>query len=182
VLAFATIGSTAAILRAGARVFLGWGDDEDPLLSDEPRESPSPRDDPSLALMTAVTLALALAGLVVGSLTGLAASAVESAHHFVDRAAYATVVLDHRALPPVPHETWHTTSSSVAWAVVTLVGSFAIGALSLYRARFPRALTTAMARALAPLRAVHSGHVGDYVAWLTFGTAVLGGLFALTIR
>jgi len=28
---------------------------------------------------------------------------------------------------------------------------------------------------------VHSGHVGDYVAWLTFGTAVLGGLLAFGV-
>jgi hypothetical protein len=43
-------------------------------------------------------------------------------------------------------------------------------------------MTRTLARGLQPLRAAHSGHIGDYVAWLTFGTAVLGGLFALTIR
>jgi hypothetical protein len=35
---------------------------------------------------------------------------------------------------------------------------------------------------LAPLRAAHSGHIGDYISWLTFGVAVIGGLFAFTIR
>jgi hypothetical protein len=29
---------------------------------------------------------------------------------------------------------------------------------------------------------VQTGHIGDYVAWLTFGVAVIGGLFAVTIR
>lgn len=29
---------------------------------------------------------------------------------------------------------------------------------------------------------VHSGHVGDYVAWLTFGLAALGGAFAFVLR
>jgi multicomponent Na+:H+ antiporter subunit D len=28
-------------------------------------------------------------------------------------------------------------------------------------------------------RALHSGHVGDYVAWFVLGLAALGGLFAL---
>jgi hypothetical protein len=37
-------------------------------------------------------------------------------------------------------------------------------------------------RVVGPLRAAHSGHVGHYVAWLTFGTALVGGLFALTLR
>src|SRR3954453_6126827 len=71
-LAFATIGSTAAILRAGARVFLGWGDRDDPLISDHPGESPEARDDPSLTLMQVVTVTLAVAGLAVGALIPLA--------------------------------------------------------------------------------------------------------------
>jgi hypothetical protein len=32
------------------------------------------------------------------------------------------------------------------------------------------------------LRKVQSGHPGDYVAWLSFGTAVLGGMFAWFLR
>ena len=96
VLAFATIGSTAAILRVGARVFLGWGDREDPLLSEQPQESPAPGDRPRPVLMLAVAMVLAVAGLAVGAWTGLAANAVEAAHQFTDRLSYASVVLDHR--------------------------------------------------------------------------------------
>jgi hypothetical protein len=29
---------------------------------------------------------------------------------------------------------------------------------------------------------VHSGIVGDYVMWITVGTALLGGVWALTLR
>src|SRR3954462_14825655 len=47
VIAFATIGSTAAIVRSGARVFLGWGEREDPLLSEEPSESSPPGERPN---------------------------------------------------------------------------------------------------------------------------------------
>jgi hypothetical protein len=35
---------------------------------------------------------------------------------------------------------------------------------------------------VATLKALHSGAVGDYVAWLTVGIAVLGGLFAVMVR
>jgi multicomponent Na+:H+ antiporter subunit D len=182
VLAFATIGSTAAILRAGARVFLGWGDRDDPLLSEQPEESPAPGDRPRPLLMVVVAMTLAVAGLVVGALTGVAANAVEAAHQFTDRLGYAAAVLDHRPPLPAPPEVWHTTTSSVVWSCVTLVGSFVVGFASLYRGRLPEAVSGALARGLAPLRAVHSGHIGDYVAWLTFGTAVVGGLFAITIR
>ncbi|MFL5928216.1 MAG: complex I subunit 5 family protein, partial [Gaiellaceae bacterium] len=182
VIAFTTIGATAAIIRAGARVFLGWGEPDDPLLSEEPSESSPPGEQPNLGLMQGVTLALAVAGLAAGALTGFAARAVEAAHQFVDRESYARVVLDHRPPTPAPPEVWHTTTTSIVWAMVTLVGSFAVGYASLYRRRLPRRVAAALAAGLAPLRAVHSGHIGDYIAWLTFGTAVIGGVFALTIR
>src|SRR5205823_9223865 len=35
---------------------------------------------------------------------------------------------------------------------------------------------------LEPLRALHSGHVGDYVAWLVAGTAALAVLLAVTTK
>jgi multicomponent Na+:H+ antiporter subunit D len=182
VLAFATIGSTGAIVRAGLRIFAGAGDADDPLLSQEPSENPPAEEHPQLGLMLAVTLGLALAGLAAGAWTGLATRAVEAAHTFTGTLSYAAVVLDHRAVPPAPPEAWHTTTSSIVWATVTLLGSVGVGFVSVYRNRFPAAVTRALGAVLAPLRAVHSGHVGDYVAWLVFGTAVIGGLFAVTIR
>jgi multicomponent Na+:H+ antiporter subunit D len=182
VIAFATIASTAAILRAGLRVFVGIGSRRDPLLSREPPESESPGERPNIRLMQLVTLALALAGLAVGAVPALAVHVQEAAHHFVAHRDYARVVLEQRAPAAVPPGEWRTTPSSIAWALVTLVGSLAVGWLSLYRSRLPRHVSGKLAHGLAPLRAAHSGHIGDYVAWLTFGTAVIGGLFALTIR
>jgi hypothetical protein len=35
---------------------------------------------------------------------------------------------------------------------------------------------------LTVLKGLHSGVIGDYVAWLTFGVAALGGLLALVLR
>jgi multicomponent Na+:H+ antiporter subunit D len=182
VFAFATIGSTGAIWRAGARVFLGIGDRDDPLLSDEPRESPAPREEPKVHLMTGVAAVLALGGLAVGAVTPLADRVREAGHAFTDTASYIAVVLDHKGAAPVQPEHWVTTTSSVVWAVVTVVGSLVVGYASLYRDRLPERVTDVLATVLHPLRAAHSGHVGDYVAWLTFGTAVIGGLFAVTMR
>jgi multicomponent Na+:H+ antiporter subunit D len=182
VLAFATIGSTGAIIRAGLRVFVGLGDNEDPLLSQQPSESPPPQEHPNLGLMQGVTLALALVGLAAGAWTGLATRAVEAAHTFTDRLSYVQVVLYHQKLAPPPPETWHTTTASIVWALVTLVGSIVVGTASVFRNRAPKVITDSLGAVLQPLRAVHTGHIGDYVAWLTFGTAVIGGLFAVTLR
>jgi hypothetical protein len=37
-------------------------------------------------------------------------------------------------------------------------------------------------RGLDPIRALHSGAVGDYVTWLVIGVTVRGGLFAVVVR
>jgi hypothetical protein len=35
---------------------------------------------------------------------------------------------------------------------------------------------------VATLKLAHSGLIGDYVAWITVGTAVIGGIWALLLR
>ncbi|HEY6961354.1 MAG TPA: proton-conducting transporter membrane subunit [Gaiellaceae bacterium] len=182
VLAFATIGSTGAIVRAGLRVFLGAGDREDALLSRQPSETPEPQEHPRLGLMYGVTLALAAASLAVGALPGLAARAIEAAHTFTDHVGYVHAVLLHETPRAPAPGAWKTTTLSVVWSLVTLGGTFALGFGSVYRDRLPRPVTRGLGAALAPLRAVHSGQIGDYVAWLVAGTAVIGGLFVVAIR
>ena len=129
--------------------------------------------------MQVVALVLAVAGLVLGAVTSLGANALEAAERFTDGHAYQALVLDHRGEPFVPPGHWVTTTSGVVWGVVSVVGSFLVAAALLYRSR---AADAAIARAVAPLRAAHSGHVGDYVAWLTVGVAFIGGLLAVTLR
>jgi hypothetical protein len=36
--------------------------------------------------------------------------------------------------------------------------------------------------AVVNLRQLHSGHVGDYTAWLVFGLTAMGALFVLATR
>ena len=59
------------------------------------------------------------------------------------------------------------------------VGALAIAALTLFGStlhrRVPPALIGPLRAALTALRSLHSGHIGDYVAWWTLGTAMLGG-------
>jgi multicomponent Na+:H+ antiporter subunit D len=76
-----------------------------------------------------------------------------------------------------------TSAESVVWSLVATGGGAGLAAFGLWRRRLPALLRERAGRALVPaldgLRSLHSGHVGDYVAWLTFGTALLGGLFAI---
>ena len=185
-LAVVTAVSTGAILRAGARVFLGWGAEHDPLLSPEPEEGPQPRapERPDLVLV-APAIVLAAAALAIGGLTTLGTHAQQAAERFENAKSYAAQVLDARpaeaaALPPQV-----TTGASMLWSLVSTGGAVAVALFGLYRRRLPDAARATVWRVLElpvdGLRAFHSGHVGDYVAWLTFGTAVLGGLFALVL-
>ena len=50
------------------------------------------------------------------------------------------------------------------------------------RWRWPRVVERVGERAALPLERLHSGHVGDYAAWLVVGAGAFGGLFSLMLR
>jgi multicomponent Na+:H+ antiporter subunit D len=179
--------SSAAIVRSGARVFLGWGAREDWLLTEQPPEEPEPRD-AHLSLLLGVTAALVVLGLAVSLVPGLAQRAEYGAERFRDRAAYAE-----RVLHDVPMETKRvpfvlqpTTGESVAYGIGAGVLTLLLTAFGLWRDRLPRAWRLSGGRIagqpLAVVKGVHSGVIGDYVMWITVGTALLGGVWALTLR
>ena len=84
--------ASAALLRAGARIFLGFGAKDDPLLSPEMEERPPKRGTylPPLAAVAAVAIVV---GLFLGLVPGLEPRAVAAAARFRDHAAYAAFVL-----------------------------------------------------------------------------------------
>jgi multicomponent Na+:H+ antiporter subunit D len=179
--------SSAAILRAGARVFLGWGETRDPMLSTEPPEEPPERTAsmPALLSVTAVVLVL---GLVASVVPGLGQRVEHAAGRARDRVAYVDRVLrSHEApepRPPVAIEA--TTTDSVLYGIGGTLIALALALLGLYGRRLPELLLGPLRATLGPpaavLRAAHTGVIGDYVAWITVGTAVVGGIWALLLR
>jgi multicomponent Na+:H+ antiporter subunit D len=184
VFALVTIVSTGAIFRAGGRVFLGLGGDDDPLLSPQPEEEPEAKGVPErpAVLLGIPTTVLALLAIAVSLVIPLSTHTQQAAHRFEDRSDYAHHVLDARAPAPVPLPSHKTTGESVLWGLVSTGGALLVGFFGLYRRRLPGAVRDAASRAFDPglsfLRTVHSGHAGDYVAWITVGAAALGGAFA----
>ena len=183
----ASILTGAAVLRATARVFAGIGPHDDPSIVD----APAPEEvDAELryphrrvpGTMTIPALALAAAGLGVGLVPGLRASFEGAGEPFVDRAGYAATVLHGQAAR-------HGDALSLAPGLVEVLLGFATAAcacglaylaLAPPRPRLHR-LGLATGRAIAWLRPLHSGYVGDYVTWLVAGAALLGGVFAVTL-
>jgi multicomponent Na+:H+ antiporter subunit D len=167
VVASALVGG--AVLRVVRTVFLGRGPKPPPGRTPsalESGEDPAERGRRSAATV-GVSVALVALGLVWGLLPGLVDGVTGAAAHFVDRRAYAATVLHGVAAPPPSVHGERPTAT--AW----LYG-FASAALAI-------AIACLRTVPVGALRDLHSGRVGDYVAWLAAGTAVLAGVLALTI-
>jgi multicomponent Na+:H+ antiporter subunit D len=179
--------AAGTLLRAGARIFLGWGPVEDDLLSPEPRDRPIQRN-ATLPLLVAVTSVLLALGLAASVVPGLERRSEAAAGRFVDRAAYAARVLDGRPAPRttarLPLDVPAAAPASVAYGVGAAVLTVAVAAFGLWYRRLPDALCRALRFLLTPVeivRSAHSGIVGDYLLWLVGGTALVGAVWAFTL-
>ncbi|MGH2886412.1 MAG: complex I subunit 5 family protein, partial [Solirubrobacteraceae bacterium] len=65
------------------------------------------------------------------------------------------------------------------YAAASTLGAIAVAAITLFgaglRGRIPRGFERPPRAALTALRRLHSGHIGDYIAWWTVAAAMLGG-------
>ena len=186
----ATSALTAgAALRAAGGIFLGWGEPGEATATraDEPEpeeEGPSGR---TPAVMWVPAAFLAISALAIGVIPGLVEAFEGGAARFMDGSSYAATVIRGTAAPAVePGPGFSAPASAYVYSALSLVGALGVAAGGLFghRIRAPLAggLARTGARVIAPLRALHSGHVGDYVAWLVAGVAMLGGAFAIALQ
>jgi multicomponent Na+:H+ antiporter subunit D len=166
VVASALVGG--AVLRVVRTVFLGRG----PVPPRHPacfeadvEEQPQRGRSPAPTIVTGTVL-LAL-GLAWGLVPGVLDAATRAAARFTDHGAYAATVLRRAAAAvPAPPGVPPTTA---AW----LYG-FASAGLAVALA-FLRTVPE------GPLATLHSGRIGDYVAWTAVGAAAVAAVFALTL-
>jgi len=187
----ATSALTAgAVLRMAGSVFLGLGDPRaTPITTraDEEKSEEEGAPEHTPGVMFVPTALLALAALAVGIVPGVAEAVQGAAERFVDGSAYASTVIRGAASPaPVAAPNYSAATSAYIYSAISLLGAVAVAGIGLFghRARggVLRAAWTAGTCALAPIRAAHSGHIGDYVAWLVFGVALLGGAFGVALQ
>jgi multicomponent Na+:H+ antiporter subunit D len=149
-------------------------------LADAYAAAPTP-----VCILFAGAAVLLLGAVLVGVWPGVAEFATRAAARFTDPGGYARAVLA-GAHPPLRGALPVSVPKplDLGLTAVAGVGALAAAAAGLGRPRLPRVpgLQGAAAAGLARLRDAHSGRVGDYVAWLTAGTAVLGALTTLTLR
>jgi len=202
VIALSVIASSGAVLRAAARIWLGWGDSEssdaDAGAADDPGEGAQDRSGIAGApraldrreragrpgrvplTMTAPPLALLAIGLGLGLTSGLEGHAAAAAAAFSDRAAYASSVLGThsgstatRGMIVVP-----ASAAVSAGGVLTDLGqvlaALCVAGIALDRRALR--LRRALHAGTGWLRRLHSGLVGDQVTWLAAGLALLAAL------
>jgi multicomponent Na+:H+ antiporter subunit D len=172
--------TAGSVLRVTLRVFwaagpelgdVDEGDQEAPETTSVLRRAPMRMVGPAWAL-----LACSVAWCVI---PGVSLAAAEGAESFADPAGYATNVLD-----PAAAVTPVTATAESSWTVSAvgfglLATGLAVGLASAWvwggalgeRWAGSRRL---MSRPVAALHAVHSGHLGDYIAWAMLGAAVVG--------
>jgi multicomponent Na+:H+ antiporter subunit D len=163
----------AAVLRAAGRVFLGLGPEpgeegQSPSKPEHEKQRPS---------------ALLLVPVIIFLLACLAAQphviedfALKAAATFMNHDGYAALVLDGRALHMATPSAAHS-GPLIGWLAVAVAVLIAV--FQLARDRIPQFLRRVADLAAFPffkaLDLAHTGHIGDYAAWMTFGLL----LFAL---
>ncbi|MFF4212182.1 complex I subunit 5 family protein [Streptomyces sp. NPDC001796] len=148
-----------AVLRVAARVFYGLGPQprldasyETTGTGEEPETRHRLRRIPDT--MTAVPAVLLAASLAVGVVPGFAQTVARSVNEAGSGGAVVSV---------------HWTVAGVLLGLASTVLALTLAALAVVRP----GLLAARAWTL-PLRRLQSGHIGDYVAWVLMGTALLG--------
>jgi hypothetical protein len=131
---------------------------------------------------------LALGGLAVGLIPNLGGAVEAAVVRFQDEPAYNAAVLHgaHVAHPVAlsPPEPTIVTLPSLLTGLGSVAASIALALVALYWRRLP-----VLRRGLEPgaglaglVRGLQSGVVNDYVTWIVFGLACIGGALALAIR
>lgn len=193
VLVVAGAATGAAVLRAAGRIFLGWGevaasDSTEDEEEQEQKETDQSEDLPGatgtrILLLLPAGILLVL-GLAVGALPGLAAATHTAAEWFVRPELYRAGVLDGDAttLPAVPATWWTLKGLLTASGTVLLAVAVAAAGLRRPRPSTRRRGGDRLAPVATALRRLHSGHVGDYVAWLVLGLAAVSASLATALR
>ncbi len=188
----AWIFSISAVLTAGAvfrvlgRVFGGYGPAREDTAGakkiKEGRETGGGFKRVPFAMFLPAA-ALAVLGLVVGVIPHLRPAIATAAAEMTDRAGYQARVLDHASVPVNVPEHHPLERASIVRALITTAAAFAFAGWFLSRRRPQKKflLWRALRAAVQGLRQLHSGHVGDYVAFLAFGAAAFGIVLALLI-
>ncbi|HET6877621.1 MAG TPA: proton-conducting transporter membrane subunit [Jatrophihabitans sp.] len=181
-----------AVLRATGRIFFGFGAEPTEeerqgsarQMSGEDDEETEGRLHRVPASMLIAVLVLMAGGLTIGTVPGFGRVMEAAAERFVDTHGYVDQVLHGIAPVPLhPADTWWTLAG-VLLDVLSTAFAIGVAAVGLHFRRLPgrlRSPVTSLRPVLDGLRTLHSGHVGDYLAWLVVGVSALLAIVGLPV-
>jgi multicomponent Na+:H+ antiporter subunit D len=178
---FAEVLTSAAVLRIAFRIFFAWGQpapsDKSSQIEEKPETEQSHERTPAAMFLPAA--ALILLGIVLTFLPQIQSRATDSAHEFTNQSAYAQSVLENVQITSTHNAEPENLSSSIVHSCIAFAISVLLALSTVFREKLGRAFnfTRSLELGNSWLRGAHSGHPGDYVAWLSFGTAVVGLAF-----
>lgn len=166
--------TSTAVMRAGIRMFLGWGKRDavtaTALLKGSAEGEETRGDKRRTPLVMLLPAVLLLGAAAAAGIQGEVAKGADAAARFFLDADAASRLLDPSMPLDLPHGKDHRAPvSSYIGSGAALFGSV-VGAM-VFLAGIPR--RKASTAAVAGLRRLHSGYVGDYVAWFTIAIGFL---------
>ncbi len=184
VFVIATVLTSGALLRAAGRIFLyrGVGAPAGPEPSEESEFAGTGGYTPNVVRVAAT--ALIAGGLFIGAIPGVWDLFQDAAVRFTDRSLYAATVLGQPLPTPQDAAPLELGAIPIILGVLTTAGSIGVAWLALRRPRpftHPEGPRRVVHHVILRMRRLHSGQIGDYVAWAVLGFAILAGSLALTI-
>lgn len=175
-----------AVFRVGMRTFAGWGDQGPSDRSSEIDELPEDSEENRIIywfLFTPAAICI-LGCMAICFVPHLRETLELAAIRVLDQSAYIQLVytgrwVQHGYTPALPPLFGPVIRGSAAALLALLIASASVFHRSLPRSlRWPSHVEGPM----RPLRALQSGHPGDYVAWLTAGVSTIGAALYLLLR
>ena len=179
--------TAGAILRVTARVYGGLG--PKPVEWSHARTSGSTLEPETRLQRLPLTMALAIGILLVGALVlgvlpGIHSVANRAAASFIDSAGYAGQALHqvHVVISAPTASNW--TGSGLALGFLSAGCACVVAAVGLYGGTVVKRLPSirALGKPVDALHRVHSGHVGDYIAFMMLGIGTLAAFVGLPLR
>jgi multicomponent Na+:H+ antiporter subunit D len=179
--------TAGAILRVAARVYGGMG--PKPVEWSHARTSGSTLEPETRLRRLPLTMALAIGILLVGALAlgllpGIHSIANRAAASFIDSAGYAGQALHHvhTSIAVPTASSW--TGLGLGLGFLSAGCACLVALAGLYGGRVVTRLPSlrTLGSPIGLLHRVHSGHVGDYVAFMMLGIGALAALVGLPLR
>jgi multicomponent Na+:H+ antiporter subunit D len=167
----------AAVLRGGARVFLGAGVKGGagagaPVTGEEERETVSDGGLPWPMILPAV--AMMVLPILLAAMPSVGGTALEAAQRFIDHDGYVAATFGTGG-PDGQAEHLDLLSSRIVSGSLSTAAAILIATIALRSVAW-------RAPGIGALRRMQSGDVRDYVTWIVAGAAALGGALTATLR